>query len=103
DHSGHIPSFLIVTDGKMHEIVVAKESFPIIPDSITCFDKGYIDYGWLRRITDGGAYFVTRAKENLHASFLGQQERPRGKGDKLRSYVAKARANEELKRLGLSI
>lgn len=80
DHSGHIPSFLIVTDGKMHEIVVAKESFPIIPDSITCFDKGYIDYGWLRRITDGGAYFVTRAKENLHASFLGQQERPRGKG-----------------------
>lgn len=80
DHSGHIPSFLIVTDGKRHEISVAKESFPIIPDSITCFDKGYIDFDWLARITDGGAFFVTRAKENMVARFLGQQERPQGKG-----------------------
>ena len=80
DHGGEIPTFLSVTDGKRHEISVAKESIPIIPDSIYCFDKGYIDYAWLSRITDGGAFFVTRAKENLVASFLGQQERPRGKG-----------------------
>lgn len=80
DHAGEIPVFLAITDGKEHEMSVAKHSIPIIPDSIYCFDKGYIDYGWLARITDGGAFFVTRAKENMAARFLGQQERPQGKG-----------------------
>ena len=80
DHSGELPVFLTVTDGKRHEIVVAREEFPIKPDSIYCFDKGYIDYAWLRRITDEKAFFVTRAKDNMSAEFLGQQERPKTKG-----------------------
>jgi len=80
DHAGELPVFLTVTDGKRHEIAEAKESFPITPDSIYCFDKAYIDYAWLRRIHDEGAFFVTRAKENLAAQFLGQQERPKRKG-----------------------
>jgi hypothetical protein len=80
DHAGEIPVFLAVTNGKEHEISIAKEAIQLIPDSIYCFDKGYIDYAWLARITDGGAFFVTRAKENMAARFLGQQERPQGKG-----------------------
>jgi len=80
DHSGELPVFLTITDGKRHEISVAKESFSISPDSIYCFDKGYIDYAWLRRITDEKAFFVTRAKDNLAAQFLGQQEGPKKKG-----------------------
>jgi hypothetical protein len=80
DHSGELPVFLTVTDGKRHEIAVAKEAFSISPDSIYCFDKAYIDYAWLRRITDERAFFVTRAKDNMAAQFLGQQERPKKKG-----------------------
>jgi len=80
DHAGELPVFLTVTDGKRHEIAVAKEEFSISPDSIYCFDKAYIDYAWLRRITDEKAFFVTRAKNNMAAQFLGQQERPKKKG-----------------------
>ena len=80
DHAGELPVFLTVTDGKRHEIAEAKEAFPITPDSIYCFDKAYIDYAWLRRIHDEGAFFVTRAKDNMAAQFLGQQERPKRKG-----------------------
>lgn len=80
DHSGELPVFLAITDGKRHEVVVAREEFPIKPDSIYCFDKAYIDYAWLRRITDENAFFVTRAKDNMSAEFLGQQERPKRKG-----------------------
>jgi len=80
DHAGELPVFLRVTTGKRHELVVAKEEFPISPDSIYCFDKAYIDWSWFRRITDEKAFFVTRAKDNLKASYVGQQERPKRKG-----------------------
>ena len=80
DYSGEIPSFLTVTDGKSHEISVARKEFPIIPDSINCFDKGYTDFSWFRRIHDEKAFFVTRAKDNLVSRFAGQQEVPRNKG-----------------------
>jgi hypothetical protein len=80
DHAGEVPAFMVMTDGKRHDLAVAKEAFSISPDSIYCFDKAYIDWGWFRRISDEGAYFVTRAKENLRAHFIGQQEIPKGKG-----------------------
>ena len=80
DHSSQLPVFLTVTDAKTQDITVAKEAFTLIPDSIYCFDRGFTDYGWYRRITDEGAFFVTRAKSNAVLGFVGQQERPQGKG-----------------------
>lgn len=80
DHSGQIPVFMTVTDAKQHDITVAKEVFRFIPDSIYCFDRGFNDFGWFRRITDEKAFFVARAKSNAVLSYVGQQERPQGKG-----------------------
>lgn len=80
DHSGNIPSFMIATDGKRHEISVAKEAFSIIPDSINCFDKGYTDFSWFRRIDEAGASFVTRAKDNLLYHVTEQQPVDHKKG-----------------------
>lgn len=80
EHAGQIPVFLTVTDAKTQEISVARDAFSIIPDSIYCFDRGYTDYSWYRRITDEGAFFVTRARSNAVLGYVGQQERPQGKG-----------------------
>jgi hypothetical protein len=80
DHAGNIPSFLTVTHGKRHEITVAKDCFTIIPDSIYCFDKGYADFTWFRRIHEAKATFVTRAKDNLQYGITGQHELPKNKG-----------------------
>jgi hypothetical protein len=80
DHSGELPVFLSVTDGKKHEISVAKSDLTIIPDSIYCFDMGYIDYAWFRRISDEKAFFVTRTKNNMVLRFVGQQEPPKNSG-----------------------
>lgn len=80
EYASQIPVVLTLTDAKTSDISVARESFSIIPDSIYCFDRGYIDFAWYRRITDEGAYFVTRAKNNAVLAYLGQQERPQGKG-----------------------
>lgn len=73
DHSGALPTFLTVTDGKHHDVRVAKEaSFPIVPDSIVSIDKAYIDYTWLYSLTQKGVWFVTRAKSNINAEVIGQ-------------------------------
>jgi hypothetical protein len=80
DHSGELPVFLTVTDGKKHELSVAKSDILIVPDSIYCFDKGYIDYAWFRRISDVGAFFVCRVKDNMVARFVGQHETPKMPG-----------------------
>lgn len=80
DHSGHIPSFLVITDAKCGDITVARKNFDIISDSIYCFDKGYLDYSWFRRITDQKAFFITRARENLSHKVIGQHDEPNKKG-----------------------
>lgn len=79
DDAGHIPSFAVVTDGKCHDLRAAKTFFELVPDSIYCMDKGYYDFELFRRIHDTGAFFVTRAKNNLVYTVTGQQELPKNK------------------------
>lgn len=80
NHAGMIPEFLRITDAKEHEITVARKFFTITPDSIYCVDKGYMDFEWFRHIHDAGAFFVTRAKNNLDCRFIGQHSEANKKG-----------------------
>jgi hypothetical protein len=77
DHSGQIPTFMVMTDGKQHEITVARSFFSPVADSIYCFDKGYIDYAWLATIEKSKAFFVTRAKDNIKYQVIGQHGAPK--------------------------
>jgi hypothetical protein len=73
DHSGALPTFLTVTDGKRHDVRVAKDNtFPLLPDSIVSVDKAYIDYTWLNSLDKQGVWFVTRAKSNIDYAVVGQ-------------------------------
>jgi len=73
DHSGALPSFLTVTDGKRHDVRVVKDNtFPLLPDSIVSVDKAYIDYKWLKSLDEQGVWFVTRAKVNIDYAVVGQ-------------------------------
>ncbi len=81
DHSGSIPTFLVVTDAKQHEIKVARgQNLPLLPDSIISVDRAYIDYKWLYSLKRTKVYFVTRAKRNLKYEVLGQHEIDSKKG-----------------------
>ncbi|MGC9028023.1 MAG: DUF4372 domain-containing protein, partial [bacterium] len=60
DHSGSIPSFLVVTDAKQHEAkVVKEEAFSLLADSIVSVDRGCIDYNWLNSLNNKRVFFVT--------------------------------------------
>ena len=51
DHDGYFPVYAHITDGKTHEINVARKlSFP--PGSIVAYDRGYVDYSFFQECTD---------------------------------------------------
>jgi len=73
DHSGALPSFVTITDGKKHDVTVAKDvGFPLSPDSIVSIDRAYIDYKWLNSLDEKRVWFVTRAKSNIDCVVTGQ-------------------------------
>ncbi len=73
DLQGTIPSFIVVTDGRQHDVKVAKQSdLPLSPDSILVMDKAYIDYQWLYELHSKGVFFVTRAMDNRDCLVIGQ-------------------------------
>ena len=43
DHDGHIPAFMTITDGKVHEVNIGR-TLKLPKDSIVVFDRGYTDY-----------------------------------------------------------
>jgi hypothetical protein len=63
DLRGNIPSFIHVSDGKMHEVNVLDLMTPE-PGSFTIMDRGFLDFTRLYRLTQAGAFFVIRPKSN---------------------------------------
>ncbi|MGA9132537.1 MAG: IS4 family transposase [Candidatus Sulfotelmatobacter sp.] len=63
DHQGLLPSFALVTEGRVHESRVAR-SLRFEPGTIVVFDRGYADYDWFAALDAQGVFFVTRLKEN---------------------------------------
>ena len=63
DHAGYLPTFALITEGKVHESRVAPD-VPLAPGSIVAVDRGYNDYEQYQRWTDQGVTFVTRGKKN---------------------------------------
>jgi hypothetical protein len=66
DLRGAIPAFIHLSDGKMHEVNVL-DFLPIEAGAFYVMDRGYLDFGRLYKMHQGGAFFVTRAKRNLNA------------------------------------
>ena len=67
DLRGNIPSFIFISDGKMHDVNVLDQLVPE-PGAIYVMDRGYIDFERLRRFHEAGSFFVIRAKKNLKAA-----------------------------------
>jgi hypothetical protein len=66
DLRGNIPSFIHISDGKLHDVHALDM---LVPEAgaIYVMDRGYLDFARLYRLHEAGAFFVTRAKSNLNA------------------------------------
>ena len=66
DLRGAIPAFIYLSDGKTHDTKVL-DMLVFEPGAFYVMDRGYMDFKRLYRLHQAGAFFVTRAKDNLRA------------------------------------
>jgi len=64
DLRGSIPTTVIITHGKVHDVTVLDDIMMEI-GAIYIMDRGYLDFARLYRIYQSLAFFVTRAKSNF--------------------------------------
>ena len=64
DLRGNIPSFIHISDGKMHEVNVLDI---LVPEagSFYIMDRGFLDFARLHRLQQASSFFVIRAKSNM--------------------------------------
>ena len=66
DLRGNIPSFIHISEGKLHDVHALDLLLPEA-GAISVMDRGYVDFARLYLLHQAGAFFVTRAKSNLNA------------------------------------
>jgi len=79
DLRGNIPSFIHISDGKLHDVHALDLLLPE-PGAIYVMDRGYIDFARLHVLHQAGAFFVTRAKLNIDAHRVYSAPSDRGAG-----------------------
>jgi hypothetical protein len=62
DHDGYLPSVVVITEGKRHDVRVAR-TLRFDPGTIVVMDRGYTDYAWFGQLTAQAVWFVTRLKD----------------------------------------
>ena len=79
DLRGCIPSFIHISEGKLHDVNVLDLLLPE-PGAIYVMDRGYLDFARLYLLHQAGAFFVTRAKSNIDARRLYSAPSDRANG-----------------------
>ena len=80
DLRGNIPTLIIITDGKVHDVNILDELL-VEPGAIYIMDRGYLDFARLYAMHRSRAFFVIRAKKNLDCRRL--YSRPIDKSSRL--------------------
>jgi len=66
DIRGAIPSFIHISDGKLHDVNIL-DMLILEPGAFYVMDRAYLDFQRLYSLHQAGSFFVTRAKSNLDA------------------------------------
>jgi hypothetical protein len=64
DLHGNIPTFIRITDGKVHDVNILDDLLPEA-GALYVMDRGYIDFERLYLFTLSSAFFVVRTKQNV--------------------------------------
>jgi len=73
DHDGYLPAFANMTEGKVHEVNIAR-TLSLPRGSIVAMDRGYFDFGLFEKWNSEGVFFVTRLKDNVQYDILDSFE-----------------------------
>lgn len=74
-----IPEFILFSNASVHDVNVL-DVIPFEANSFYIMDRGYVDYKRLYRIHLCGAFFVTRAKDNMNYRRLYSHQKDKDAG-----------------------
>jgi len=77
DHDGYLPSFAVITEGKVSDVKVA-HTLRLDPGTIVVYDRGYNDYSLFGQWTSRGVYFMTQMKDNALYEIVERRAVPQG-------------------------
>jgi hypothetical protein len=79
DLRGSIPSFIFISDGRVHDVNILDR---LVPEAGAFYvmDRGYVDFGRLARFETARSFFVIRAKKNLQLERRYSREVDRSTG-----------------------
>jgi Transposase DDE domain len=104
DHDGYLPSVVVVTEGKRHDVRVAR-TLRLAPGTIVVMDRGYVDYAGFGRLTTDGVFFVTRLKDHARYRVVERRRVPersqiqRGEVIRLTGVDAETKCPHDLRRV----
>ena len=104
DITTQIPAFIHITAATVND-VNAMDHIPYESDAYYIFDRGYVDYTRLYRITLLSAYFVVRAKSNLNFERMYSRQVDKSKGvmcdqvGKLKGFYVSKQYPEKIRRV----
>ena len=104
DLRGSIPTLIIITDGKVHDVNILDELL-FEAGAIYLMDRGYLDFARLYKMHLASAFFVTRAKVNTRFTRLYSNPVEKSSGVQcdqiimLKNYYAKKDYPEKLRRI----
>ena len=79
DLRGSIPTFIHISDGKLHDVNVL-DLLPVEAGAFYVMDRGYLDFARLYSMHQAGAFFVTRAKLGMDARRVYSSPTQRDRG-----------------------
>jgi len=104
DLRGNIPSVIIVTTGKVHDVNILDQLL-FEAGAIYIMDRGYLDFDRLYKMHQASAFFVTRTKNNFSRKRLYSLPVDKSTGIRcdqiirLKGYHAKKNYPEKLRRI----
>ncbi len=75
NHQGCLPSWALITNGKVHDVKVAQK-LDFEPETIVAMDRGYVNYDLFDYWTGQRVWFVTRAKRNMQYRVVDSRKVP---------------------------
>ncbi len=99
-----IPTFLYISNAKVHDVNIL-DLIQFEAGSFYVVDKAYVDYRRLYRLHKQGAFFVTRAKDNMRFKRMYSNSVDKGQGvrydqiGRLETYYPKKEYPEKLRRI----
>jgi hypothetical protein len=79
DHAGYLPCAMVIATGKHSELTIARRQ-RYEAGTILVMDRGYVHFGWFKKLNDTGVIFVTRIKRDTRYEVVERRPVTAGKG-----------------------